>query len=187
MCRNYSRPVLLIEFDQNKPFHLQGNFVVSTDISGADIQQKLQLLTIHFPRLKLVWSPSPYATAELFYELKQGRKNPNVAEALALSGENTADDIQHERYNNQIHDLVQKLPGVSSKNIARLMNKGGSLDKLITLTQEELTAILENKNEAQTLYSILHVKAKPTDVTNKDDKPYGKKKFQGKLFKSIKK
>ncbi|KAJ2942618.1 hypothetical protein O0L34_g2084 [Tuta absoluta] len=187
MCRNYSRPVLLIEFDQNKPFHLQGNFVVSTDISGADIQQKLQLLTIHFPRLKLVWSPSPYATAELFYELKQGRKNPNVAEALALSGENTADDIQHERYNNQIYDLVQKLPGVSSKNIARLMNKGGSLDKLITLTQNELTAILENKNEAQTLYSILHVKAKPTDVTNKDDKPYGKKKFQGKLFKSIKK
>lgn len=42
----------------------------ANDISGADIQQKLQLLTIHFPRLKLVWSPSPYATVELFYELK---------------------------------------------------------------------------------------------------------------------
>ncbi|KAJ2949835.1 hypothetical protein O0L34_g11149 [Tuta absoluta] len=26
MCRNYSRPVLLIEFDQNKPFHLQVNY-----------------------------------------------------------------------------------------------------------------------------------------------------------------
>ncbi|XP_059046563.1 DNA repair endonuclease XPF isoform X2 [Achroia grisella] len=70
MCRNYSRPILLIEFDQNKPFNLQGHFVVSSDLSGADIQQKLQLLTIHFPRLKLVWSPSPYATAELFLELK---------------------------------------------------------------------------------------------------------------------
>lgn len=50
--------------------YFQGHLVVSTDLSGTDIQQKLQLLTIHFPRLKLVWSPSPYATAELFYELK---------------------------------------------------------------------------------------------------------------------
>ncbi|XP_049868551.1 DNA repair endonuclease XPF [Pectinophora gossypiella] len=186
MCRNYSRPVLLIEFDQNKSFNLQGHFVVSTDISGADIQQKLQLLTIHFPRLKLVWSPSPYATAELFYELKQGRKNPNVAEALALSGENTADDMNYERYNVMVHDFVQKLPGVTSKNITRIMNKGVSLDHLITLTLEQLTEIIENKNEAESLYSILHVEAKPADVTGKDDKPYGKRKFAGKLFKSIK-
>lgn len=49
---------------------MQGHLVVSSDLSGADVQLKLQLLTIHFPRLKLVWSPSPYATADLFYELK---------------------------------------------------------------------------------------------------------------------
>ncbi|KAH9635575.1 hypothetical protein HF086_003189 [Spodoptera exigua] len=180
MCRNYSRPILLIEFDQNKPFNLQGHFVVSTDISGADIQQKLQLLTIHFPRLKLVWSPSPYATAELFYELKQGRKNPNVEEALALSGDNTAEDMHYERYNILVHDFVQKLPGVSSKNIARIMDRGISLDHLITLTQDELQAIIENKNEASTLYSILHVKPSPADA-NKDEK-YGKKKFMGRKF-----
>ncbi|XP_026751876.1 DNA repair endonuclease XPF isoform X1 [Galleria mellonella] len=179
MCRNYSRPILLIEFDQNKPFNLQGHFVVSSDLSGADVQQKLQLLTIHFPRLKLVWSPSPYATAELFYELKQGRKNPNVAEVLALSGDNTADDMNYERYNIVVHDFVQKLPGVTSKNITRIMNKGISLDNLITLNQEELETIIENKNEAETLYSILHVKATPADL-NKEDKLFGKKKFGGK-------
>lgn len=45
--------------------------MVSNDTTtGADIRQKLQLLTMHFPRLKLVWSPSPYATVELFLELK---------------------------------------------------------------------------------------------------------------------
>ncbi|XP_063822448.1 DNA repair endonuclease XPF [Ostrinia nubilalis] len=186
MCRNYSRPILLIEFDQNKPFNLQGHLVVSTDISRVDIQQKLQLLTIHFPRLKLVWSPSPYATAELFYELKQGRKNPNVAEALALSGENTADDMNYERYNIMVHDFIQKLPGVTSKNIARILNRGVSLDHLISLSQEKLTAIVENKNEAETLHSILHVKAKPADPS-KDEKPFGKKKFVGKpLFRSKK-
>lgn len=34
------------------------------------ITSKLQLLTLHFPRLKLVWSPGPHATAQLFEELK---------------------------------------------------------------------------------------------------------------------
>lgn len=186
MCRNYSRPILLIEFDQNKPFNLQGHFVVSTDISGADIQQKLQLLTIHFPRLKLVWSPSPYATAELFYELKQGRQNPNVAEALALSGDNTAEDMHYERYNILVHDFVQKLPGVNSKNIARIMDRGKSLDHLITLSQDELQTLIENKNDAATLHSILHVKPRPVDA-NKDDKSYGKKKFGGKPFQNKRK
>ncbi|XP_045533645.1 DNA repair endonuclease XPF isoform X1 [Pieris brassicae] len=181
MCRAYTRPILLIEFDQNKPFNLQGSFVVSSDLSGADIQQKLQLLTIHFPRLKLVWSPSPYATAELFYELKQGRKNPNVEEAIALSGENSIDDICYERYNALIHDFVHKLPGVTSKNITRIMNRGISLDHLITLSQESLYNILENKKEAEMLYSILHIKSKPSD-SKKDEKLFGKRKFSGKVF-----
>lgn len=39
-------------------------------MSSNFITAKLQLLTIHFPKLKLVWSPSPYATAQLFQEIK---------------------------------------------------------------------------------------------------------------------
>lgn len=48
-------------------------------MSNADITQKLQLLTICFPKLRLVWSPSPYATAQLFEELKQNRDEPDPA------------------------------------------------------------------------------------------------------------
>lgn len=58
-----------------------------------------------------------------------------MAEAIALSGDNTADDMNYERYNILVHDFVQKLPGVTSKNIARILNRGVSLDHLITLTQ----------------------------------------------------
>lgn len=39
-------------------------------MSTNDISSKLILLTMHFPRLRIVWSPSPYATAQLFEELK---------------------------------------------------------------------------------------------------------------------
>ncbi|XP_041988580.1 DNA repair endonuclease XPF [Aricia agestis] len=180
MCRAYARPILLIEFDQNKPFNLQGSLVVSSDISGIEIQKKLQLLTIHFPRLKLVWSPSPYATAELFYELKQGRKNPTAEEAMSLGGDFTSDDINYERYNVLVHDFVQKLPGITTKNITRIMSRGVSLDHLVTLSKEQLAEIIENKNEAEALYSILHVKSKPSESDKKGQKglPF-KKRFAG--------
>jgi ERCC4-type nuclease len=49
---------------------LQGTYYVSSDVASSDVASKLQLLTLHFPKLKLVWSPSPYATAQLFEELK---------------------------------------------------------------------------------------------------------------------
>lgn len=49
---------------------LQGTYYMSNDVTSSDVAAKLQLLTLHFPKLKLVWSPSPYATAQLFEELK---------------------------------------------------------------------------------------------------------------------
>ena len=44
--------------------------MVSNDNKIFDVQQKLLLLTIHFPKLKIIWSPSAYASAQLFEELK---------------------------------------------------------------------------------------------------------------------
>lgn len=51
----------------------QGRYYLSRDMSSTDITAKLQLLTLHFPKLKIVWSPSPYATAQLFEEIKVRR------------------------------------------------------------------------------------------------------------------
>lgn len=70
MVRFYAKPMLLIEFDQNKPFAWQNNYMISEDANSFEIQQKLLLLTLHFPKLKIIWSPSPYASAQLFEELK---------------------------------------------------------------------------------------------------------------------
>lgn len=54
------------------------------------------------------------------------------------------------------------------------------------ILQDELQIIIENKNEAATLHSILHVKPRPVDA-NKDEKPFGKKKFMGKPFQNKRK
>lgn len=44
--------------------------MISEDANSFDVQQKLLLLTLHFPKLRIIWSPSPYASAQLFEELK---------------------------------------------------------------------------------------------------------------------
>jgi ERCC4-type nuclease len=35
-----------------------------------DLQSKMVLLTLAFPKVKFIWSSSPYETAEIFEELK---------------------------------------------------------------------------------------------------------------------
>ncbi|KAL1130893.1 hypothetical protein AAG570_012134 [Ranatra chinensis] len=162
MTRFYAKPILLIEFDENKPFILLGRYYLSSDMSSSDIRAKLQLLTLHFPKLRLVWSPSPFASAQLFHELKEGREEPSAAVASSVGLEvGTSEDEKFEKYNIGIVDFVRKLPGVNSKNIRSLLEKGKSLNHLITLTQSELEDILGNSLNAELLFNALHKTSKP--------------------------
>lgn len=43
---------------------------MSANIGQNDIQSKLVLLSLAFPQVKIIWSSSPYQTAEIFEELK---------------------------------------------------------------------------------------------------------------------
>ncbi|XP_023175651.2 DNA repair endonuclease XPF [Drosophila hydei] len=160
MQRYYAKPILLIEFDQNRPFHLQGKFMLSqqTTATNADIMQKLQLLTLHFPRLRLIWSPSPYATAQLFEELKLGKEEPDAQVAAAL-GSDEAGPAPGEQlqYNNAVHDFLLRLPGVHTRNVHGLLRKGGSLRQLLQLSQTELAELLQSQESGKLLWDILHV------------------------------
>ncbi len=51
---------------------------------GATLGSKLVLLTVHFPRLRLLWSRSLHATADLFRALKDGRDEPDPLAAAAV-------------------------------------------------------------------------------------------------------
>ena len=53
MTRFYTKPMLLIEFDHNKSFALQGKYYLSRDAAANDLVARLQLLTIHFPKVFL--------------------------------------------------------------------------------------------------------------------------------------
>ncbi|KAL2713079.1 DNA repair endonuclease XPF isoform X1 [Vespula squamosa] len=190
MTRHYSKPMLLIEFDQNKPFCFQGCYYMGKDVKSFAITSKLQLLTLHFPKLKFVWSPSPHASAQLFEELKSGRDQPSAEKAITIGVNENAEDEQLmiQKYNPHIQDFIAKLPGVHSKNLCAILNQGKSLNHLIKFTEDELAEIIGNKSDAQMLYNSIHNKCGPDEET--DIKSIGGRKVPKgrgkKLFSKIK-
>ncbi|KAG5680775.1 hypothetical protein PVAND_010262 [Polypedilum vanderplanki] len=178
MTRHYSMAILLIEFDQNKSFHLQGRYMLSrdSDTMNMEIVQKIQLLTIHFPKLRLVWSPSPYATAQLFEELKLNREEPNLEEIMQTGTDETMQELAviTDRYNTNIHDFLLKLPGITPKNIHQVMKKGKNLKNLLKMSDIDLVELLGNIKDARLLHNILH---KAHEANKQDQKTIKGRKF----------
>ncbi|GIY03033.1 DNA repair endonuclease XPF [Caerostris extrusa] len=54
-----------------------GKYYFNSSASSQNIVSKLILLTTHFPELRILWCPSPYATAEMFELLKLKRDQPD--------------------------------------------------------------------------------------------------------------
>ncbi|XP_003417763.2 DNA repair endonuclease XPF isoform X1 [Loxodonta africana] len=155
MSRYYKRPVLLIEFDPSKPFSLTSRGALYQEISSNDISSKLTLLTLHFPRLRILWCPSPHATAELFEELKQNKPQPDATTAMAITADSETLP-ESEKYNPGPQDFLLKMPGVNAKNCRSLMNHVKNMAELATLSQDKLTSILGNAANAKQLYDFIH-------------------------------
>lgn len=156
MTRYYKKPVLLIEFDPAKPFSLMSRSDFRNEISSNDVSSKLTLLTLHFPRLRILWCPSPHATAELFTELKQGRPEPDAAAAQAVTAESDTVAESSDLYNPGPYDFLLKMPGVNTKNYRAVMRNADSLADLAKVSQEKLAEILGNANNAKLLYEFIH-------------------------------
>lgn len=180
MCRYYKRPVLLIEFDPNKSFALQGKYPISNDVSIQDITSRLTLLTLHFPKLKILWCQSPYATAEIFEELKQGREQPDAEVAMKINSAEV-DTEWSEKYSHNPQDFLLKMPGVSIKNYRRIMNKVENLAELCSLSEDQLAEIMDNKSSAKLLYDFINKDHKQSETSGKAIKAKDlKKKFNRK-------
>jgi ERCC4-type nuclease len=72
---------------------------------------------------------------------------------------------------------MSKLPGVTTKNILNLLNKGQSLTHMLTMSLQELKNISGNSTDAETLYNTLHNKLKPT-IEQSNIKPQSGKEFR---------
>ncbi|KAJ3225805.1 hypothetical protein HK099_006203 [Clydaea vesicula] len=153
MSSHYKYPTLLIEFDQNQCFSLDGSgFVVFSltgrqtkkELSNFDLQSKIILLSMTFPKLKIIWSAHSQATAEIFKDLKKKAEEPNVEQAMKIGVENT--ETLNSDFNPTPYDILRSLPGVNYKNYRLIMSKVPNLKTLAFLSEVELQKIIGDEN-----------------------------------------
>lgn len=145
MMEHYKHPMLLIEFDQNKSFTLEpfADFSAPSNTSGLaatpDLQGKLVMLTLAFPRLRIIWSSSPYQTAEIFNELKKQQDEPDPLRAVQLGLDPTLQGADEMRsFNQTSQDMLRALPGVNESIVMTLMLKTENVEELANMNEREI-------------------------------------------------
>ncbi|KAJ3403968.1 hypothetical protein HDV05_007444, partial [Chytridiales sp. JEL 0842] len=154
MSLHYKVPVLLIEFAQGKAF---GSGLGMDGPSGSgpadDLRSKLVLLSLTFPKLRIIWSSSPAATAEIFEDLKKDQPEPSMEDARALGVKNqeSIDTV----FSITPSNLIRALPGISAKNHRYVMTKMENMRSFGEATLEELEAVLGTEG-ARSLHQFMH-------------------------------
>jgi len=165
MIRHFKRSILLIEFDESKSFHFKGRYWGVSASGGGysskkdytqDLVDRLILLTIHHPNLRIVWSPSTHFTAELFEYLKIDKDQPDSHKIASISSQELPPETFEDKYDIQAKEFLLKLPGVTSRNVYALMNSAPTIANLADLSVEEMHEILNNSRSAELLYQTLH-------------------------------
>ncbi|KAI8217592.1 DNA repair protein rad16 [Colletotrichum sp. SAR 10_86] len=161
MFQHYKNPMLLIEFDQNKSFTLEPfadlsgslNSIAPTNVS-SDLQSKLVLLTLAFPKLRIIWSSSPYQTAEIFESLKSQEDEPDPIAAVraGLDKDMKAED---QSFNLEPQEMLSAVPGVNPKNIMRLVLATENLREVANLTERELEPMV-GKEAGRQIYGFFN-------------------------------
>lgn len=183
MLQHYSTPVLLIEFEQNKSFSFDvftsttappsfmgdhapvakvpsitsgGGSSLANPSNPKSLQHLLVLLTLAFPRLKIVWSSSPHQTSEIFSELKKNNPEPDPIRAVQIGldsdainslSSNTGDvmaasTIEHRTFNLLPQDMLRAVPGVIPEVIERLTLETENLHDIANMELDTLSSLV---------------------------------------------
>ncbi|KAI0029603.1 hypothetical protein K488DRAFT_56035 [Vararia minispora EC-137] len=174
MSAHYKQPILLIEFEEHKSFSLEiiqdiksyakpagkyppkkgGASNGSGDTSGPPtVQQKLVLLTLSFPRVRIIWSSSPYATADIFNDLKTNQFEPDYKVAVAIGAEEDPD--AGAGVNSAAEELLRTIPGITAKNAKYVMSRVPSVRALCDLSLPEVQDVLGSE-PGKTCWEFLH-------------------------------
>lgn len=183
MLQHYKNPLLLIEFDQNKSFtfdafasattpgttfltdygfsssgtgttSLSSSSSLVNSSSPKSAQHLLVFLTLTFPRLKIIWSSSPYQTAEIFAELKRNSPEPDPIRAvqIGLDVDLTASShtgnvmaaagIEHRSFNILPQDMLRAVPGVNPQILEQLVLETGNISEIANMDVEQLEPLM---------------------------------------------
>ena len=104
------------------------------------LQEKITMLTLAFPRLRIIWSSSPNATAEIFNDLKLSNPEPDPERAVLLGAEDNPE--VEGGANAAAEELLRSLPGITDKNIKHIMGKVPSIKAFCQLELAQVQEIV---------------------------------------------
>ncbi|KAL4403163.1 DNA repair protein Rad16 [Malassezia pachydermatis] len=169
MSMHYPHAILLIEFDQDRAFTLQTiggraraqvparSLASRTEAGDLDVQAKLVLLTLAFPRLRLIWSSSPYASVEILADLKHNFDEPDPvrAAAIGLDASMGREGLVDTSVHTTPMDMLRAMPGVTTKNAMYIARVAPSLQALCQCSLAELQGAI-GAEPGRKLYTFLH-------------------------------
>ncbi|KAK4635214.1 DNA repair protein rad16 [Fulvia fulva] len=153
MLQHYKSPMLLIEFDAQKAFTLEpfadlSATIGTSSVVGTDLQSKLVLLTLAFPKLRIIWSSSPYQTAEIFEELKKQQPEPDPIKAVQLGLEN-GEDPETRTFSQTPQDMLRCVPGVTGKALNKLILEYENVQEVANEDEAKLSGLIGKENARQ--------------------------------------
>lgn len=171
MFRNYELPILLIEFEESKSFSFEAfsdnkartssTNPVAKRLGQQDIQTKLITLLVAFPKLKILWSSSPYETAQIFLDLKASQEEPEITSAIS-KGVDFSTKVENDDpplYNDSVLDILQNIPGINNINYISIAQNVRNLKELVMLSEEQLVDLLGIEN-GKKAYNFINQKVK---------------------------
>lgn len=150
MFAHYKSPMLLIEFDQNKSFTLEpfadfsgsASSVSAANAGASDIQSKIVLLTLAFPKLRIIWSSSPYETAEIFERLKAQEDEPDPIAAVQAGLDRDTMRAEEQAFNTEPQEMLAVVPGITPKNITNLTLETENITEVANMPVEDLEPLV---------------------------------------------
>jgi len=124
-----------------------------TNYASNSVQSKIVLLTLSFPRVRIIWSSSPYATAEIFKDLKADRAEPDAAKAILVGAEEDAE--AGAGVNSAAEELLRSLPGITTKNVKYVMNRVNNMRELCEMDMKQMQDLL-GVEPGKTCWQFIH-------------------------------
>lgn len=132
-------------------------------IDPTTIHSKLVLLTLSFPRLRIIWSSSPQASVDIIADLKQNHPEPDQAQAITIGGEegefgaSAADGEGSGLFNSAPEEMLRALPGINSRNYKLVSSRVATIKELCEVkSRDKMADVLGSQEGGKVLFDFIN-------------------------------
>jgi DNA excision repair protein ERCC-4 len=139
-----------------------------TGIDATTVQSKLVLLTLNFPRLRIIWSSSTQATVDIIADLKINHPEPDLLKAITIGGDDDSEVGEGATggegsglYNITSQEMLRSMPGVTSRNWKLVMSRVESIRDLCDVESEEaMKEVIGGQDQGKACWKFINKDAR---------------------------